>query len=493
MSMGRRRDNQVPMWVAYQELRASPGHRFYETLNGLLAEAGFDRRAEELCAPYFESDHTPGRRSTPPGVYFRMHLIGYFEGIESERGIEWRCADSLSLRQFLGLEPTDRVPDHSTLSRMRQRLPLEVHERAFLLVLGIVESKGLLKGRVLGVDSTYLRADASMKAIVRRDTKESYPEFLKRLCAEAGMENPTEEDGRRLDRKRKGRTTSNRDWESATDPDSRIARLKDGRTRAAYKPEHVVDLETGAIVGVQVHAADRADSATLEESLEGARQNLEHQREDRRSNEETVEDDEDVTDRKDRGPLGKGKHSAPRSTAVVTDKGYHKAVLLRRLKEQRYRSYIPERRRKGRCRWTDKGGRKTAAAFYENRARVGRRKGKALQRRRGEVLERTFAHVCETGGARRTRLRGRENVSKRYLLHVAGANLGLVMRSLFGSGTPRGWAGHVPAGLLHVVCSWLRLQITPRRRHKSFPARWRRVRPFTVACTLIRQDAPQRA
>lgn len=486
MSMGRRRDTQVPMWVAYDELRASPGHRFYETLNGLLAEAGFDRRAEELCAPYFESDHTPGRRSTPPGVYFRMHLIGYFEGIESERGIEWRCADSLSLRQFLGLEPTDRVPDHSTLSRMRQRLPLEVHERAFELVLGIVESKGLLKGRVLGVDSTYLRADASMKAIVRRDTRESYPEFVQRLCEEAGVENPTEEDARLLDRKRRGRTTSNRDWESATDPDSRIARLKDGRTRAAYKPEHVVDLETGAVVGVQVHAADRADSATLEESLEAAREHLEHVRAGPGSSEETVEDDEDVTDRK-------GKHCPPRSTAVVADKGYHKAALLRRLKEEGYRTYIPDRRRKGTRRWTDKGGRQTAAAFYENRARVSRGKGKALQRRRGEVLERTFAHVCETGGARRTRLRGRENVSKRYLLHVAGANLGLVMRSLFGSGTPRGWAEHAPTSLLHVVRSWFGLQTAPRRRYRATLGLWSHLRPLAGACTLIRHGVPQRA
>lgn len=492
MSMGRRRASQELMWVAYNEMEPGPGHRFYEALNDLLLEAGFDRSVEELCAGYFESDHTPGRRSTAPGVYFRMHLIGYFEGIESERGIEWRCADSLSLRRFLDVDPTDRVPDHSMLSRMRQRLPLEVHREAFGLILGIVEAKGLLRGRVLGVDSTYLRADASMKAIVRRDTKESYPEFVKRLCEEAGVENPTEEDARLLDRKRSGRTTSNRDWESATDPEARIARLKDGRTRPAYKPEHVVDLETGAIVGVQVHAADRADSATLEESLEGAQENLEHLRAEPDPGEKASEGDDD-SDREDQGPREGGTHSAPRSTAVVADKGYHKAALLLRLKELGYRSYIPDRRRKGTRRWTDKGGRKTADAFYENRARVGRGKGKALQRRRGEILERTFAHVCETGGARRTRLRGRENVSKRYLLHVAGANLGLVMRSLFGRGTPRGWAEHVTAALLHVVRSWLGLQATPRRRHRAIPGRWCRLRPLAVACTLIRYDVPQRA
>ena len=210
MSMGRRQKSQSPLWIAHNEITPGPGHRFYEKLNELLREASFDRHAEALCAPYYEAAHAPGRKSVAPGVYFRMHLVGFFEGIESERGLEWRFADSLSLRQFLGLSLTQRVPDHSTLSRTRQRLPLEVHQAVFALILGIVETKGLLKGRVLGVDSTYLRADASMKAIVRRDTKESYLEFVTRLAEEAGVPNPTAEDARRLDRKRKGKKTSNR-------------------------------------------------------------------------------------------------------------------------------------------------------------------------------------------------------------------------------------------------------------------------------------------
>jgi len=434
MSMGRRKPTQPSMWVTHDELPVGPGHRFYEKLNQLLRGSEFDKNVEELCAPYFDSDRKPGRRSIAPGVYFRMHLIGYFEGIESERGLEWRCADSMSLRDFLGIAITQRVPDHSTLSRMRQRLPLEVHQQAFGLILGIVNQKGLLKGRVLGVDSTYLRADASMKTIVRRDTKESYPDYVKRLAKEAGIENPTDEDARRLDRKRKGKKTSNMDWMSRTDTDARIAKLKDGRTRLAYKPEHVVDLETGAIVGVQVHKADQADTATVEESLETARRNLESQgvgdeRQDER-------DPAAGTGAPQEGPAEATTRQPP---ALVADKGYSKAAVLRRLKEKGYRTYIPERLHKGYRRWTDKGGAKTAAAFYQNRARVRRAKSKRLQRLRGEKLERTFAHVCETGAARRTRLRGRENVEKRYLLQVAAANLGLVMRSLFGLGTPRGW------------------------------------------------------
>ena len=439
MSMGRRQKSQSPLWIAHDEIAQSPGHRFYETLNALLREAGFDRDAEALCAPYYEAAHVPGRKSVAPGVYFRMHLVGFFEGIESERGLEWRFADSLSLRQFLGLPLTQRVPDHSTLSRTRQRLPLAVHQAVFALILGIVENKGLLKGRVLGVDSTYLRADASMKAIVRRDTRESYLEFVTRLATEAGVPTPTAEDARRLDRKRTGKKVSNEDWTSRTDPDARIAKLKDGRTRLAYKPEHVVDLETGAIVAVVVHGADAADPASVEASLTEAEANLQTAH---GNAPEAQPTDPPATDEGAPPPTGRRSHRK-----VVADKGYHKATLLRRLKAQHYRTYIPERRQAGRRRWTDKGGTPTAVAFHQNRARGLRPLGKRYHRWRAERTERTFAHVCETGGARRTRLRGRANVAKRYLLQAAGANLALVMRTLYGLGTPRGWADRAQEAL----------------------------------------------
>jgi transposase len=441
MSMGRRQKHQSPLWIAHDELAPSPGHRFYETLNALLRDAAFDQHAEALCAPYYEAAHVPGRKSVAPGVYFRMHLVGFFEGIESERGLEWRFADSLSLRQFLGLALTQRVPDHSTLSRTRQRLPLAVHQAVFALILGIVDAKGLLKGRVLGVDSTYLRADASMKAIVRRDTKESYAEFVLRLATEAGVPTPTAEDARRLDRQRKGKKTSNRDWVSRTDPDARIAKLKDGRTRLAYKPEHVVDLETGAIVAAAVHGADVADSASLEASRE-----------------DTVAEDPAPP-----AEAGTPPDSAQPGAKLVADKGYHKAALLRRLKAQHYRTYIPERRQAGRRRWTDKGGLPTAVAYHQNRARGLRPLGKRYHRWRAERVERTFAHVCETGGARRTRLRGQANVAKRYLLQAAGANLALVMRALYGLGAPRGWAARAQAAVLTLIAfalarlGWLRV------------------------------------
>jgi transposase len=429
MSMGRREGQQAPMWLSGPELARSPGHRFYEKLNELLSEAGFDRRVEQMCTPYFEADDKPGRPSIAPGVYFRMLFVGYFEGIESERGLEWRCADSLSLRSFLGVPMDERVPDHSSLSRMRTRLDRAVYDEVFGLVLGIVESKGLLRGKVAGVDSTYLRADASMKSIVRKDTGDDYTAYLKKLCEAQGIENPTVEDARRMDRARKGKKVSNKDWESPTDADARIVRLKDGRTRLGYKAEHVVDLDTGAIVAAEVYSADEADTATLRPSLEAARENVDAAR---------VESTRDGGHDDDDAPPPAAPTGEPRPTIeVVADKGYHKVELLFDLGRAEYRTYIPVPEQKGQRQFTDKGGLLAREAFHHNRARVRREKGKKLLRLRGERIERTFALACETGAHRRVRLRGRDNVRKRYIAHIAALNLGLVMRTLFGHGTPR--------------------------------------------------------
>lgn len=421
MALGRRQPKQGAMWVSSRGLAESPGHRFYEKLNELLAKHAFDEKTEALCAPFYEAAGTAGRPSIPPGVYFRMLLVGYFEGLESERGICWRCADSLSLRGFLGLGLTDAVPDQSTLSRTRKRLPEELFKQVFGLVLEMVAASGLLKGKVVGVDSTYLRADASMKSIVRRDTGESYADYIRRLAKEDGAVEPTVEDARRLDRSR-AKTTSNEDWQSATDEDARIARLKDGRTRLAYKAEHVVDMDSGVIIDATVHPADKADAATIVEAAERAR---------------------DVIDKDDDPPAPPTAASilpAGPVIEIVADKGYHKASVLRELKERGFRTFIPERKQRGNRRWTDKGGLLTADAFHQNRARVLRAKGKALQRRRGEMLERPFAHLCESGGMRRVRLRGTSNVAKRYQIQAMAANLAILMRKTFGFGTPRGLA-----------------------------------------------------
>lgn len=438
MSMGRRKAQQTPMWLAGPALARSPGHKFYEKLNELLKEADFDRRVEDLCAPYFEADDKPGRPSIVPGVYFRMLFVGYFEGIESERGLEWRCADSLSLRAFLGVQMNERVPDHSSLSRMRSRLEGEVYDEVFRLVLGIVEAKGLLRGKVAGVDSTYLRADASMKTIVRKDTGDNYAAYLKKLCEAQGIENPTAEDARRMDRKRPGKKTSNEEWESPTDADARIVRLKDGRTRLGYKAEHVVDLDTGAIVAAELYHADEADTATLRPSLEAARENVTVVRDEAKTEERRDDDD-------DEPPAAGATDDVRETMEVVTDKGYHKVDLLLELRRTEYRTYIPVPEQKGNRSFVDKGGMLARDAFHDNRKRVGRKKGKTLLKLRGELIERTFALACETGAHRRLRLRGRDNARKRYIAHVAALNLGLVMRTLFGYGTPREMAAAIAA------------------------------------------------
>jgi transposase len=436
MALGKRGEKQAPLWVGATQLPKSPGHRFYEKLNELLRESGFDAFAEAVCARHYEAAGTPGRPSIAPGTYFRLLLVGYFEGIESERGLEWRCADSLSLREFVGIMPGEKAPDHSTLSKTRKRLDGEVFEAVFQFVLGLVEQKGLLKGKVLGVDSTYLRADASMKSIVRRDTGEKYQEFLKRLAKDDGIEEPTAEDARRLDRKRKGKRTSNTEWRSPTDADAKIARLKDGRTRLAYKAEHVVDMETGAIVHAELHAADEHDTQTMMPNLDRARENIACSR---------IPDDDDEDP-----PAGMaGSDSGTDTIEVVGDKGYHKVELLLELKRAGYRTYIPERKQASR-RWRDKGI-YAQQAFQGNRDRVRRAKGRAHQRRRGEYLERTFAHCLETGGLRRLRLRGRSNARKRYLIHTAAMNLGLILRTMLGAGTPRQAAARAKGVLVLIL------------------------------------------
>jgi len=444
MAMGRKRPVQQPLFVRTDELGPAPRHRFYETLNAVLGEAGFDAFVEGLCEPHFAERGSQGRLSTPPGRYFRMLLVGYFEGIESERGICWRVEDSLSLKAFLGHAVHEQPLDHSTLSRLRSRLPLSVYHEVFRFVMRVLNQQGLLQGKVAGVDSTYLRADASMKNIVRRGSGEGYKGYLKRLAKESGIANPTDEDARNFDRTRK-KKTSNKEWISSTDPDAEIMRLKDGRTRLAYKAEHTVDMETGAVLAAEILPATTSDAESIITSIDEANANITAARAD--------EDDDDDDDDDDSTPL-----TTDAIEEVVGDKGYHKATTLQRFADEGVRTYIPERKQRGRRHWSKNGGRAAAVAVYRNRARTQTPKSKRYQRRRGELIERSFAHVCETGNHRRTRLRGRENVHKRYLLQAAAFNLGLVMRELVGRGTPRGLADAAAwllfvFGMLQEVCA----------------------------------------
>lgn len=414
MALGKRkRASQSQLWVATQNLTA-PGHPFYKKLNRVLDQHGFDECVEAQCAKYYSEG--VGRPGIPPGVYFRLLMIGYFEGISSERAIAWRVADSLSLRQFLGYELDQATPDHSSISRTRRLMDYQTHQEVFDWVLKVLAKTKLLKGKTLGVDATTLDANAAMRSIVRRDSGESYDEFLTELARASGIETPTREELAKVDKKRP-KKGSNKDWEHPHDPDARITKMKDGRTHMAHKVEHAVDMDTQAIVAVTLPSADEGDTESLPWTLLQTELNLE----------KVLQDPE----------AKKRLHDNP-SSEVVADKGYHSNEVLVNLSASGIRSCISEPDR-GRRRWKSKAD--ARQAVYANRRRIRGNRGQALRRKRGEFLERAFAHLFETGGMRRLFLRGRQNILKRLLIHVCGFNLGLLMRKLVGSGTPRGLKG----------------------------------------------------
>ena len=419
MAMRREGGVQGDLVVTWAEMPRSPGHAFYDRLQDLLSEAGFDAFVEETCRPFYAP--RMGAPSLPPGRYFRMHMVGYFEGIDSERGIVWRCSDSYSLRDFLRLANRDKVADHSWLSRTRSRLPHEVHEKVFGWVLNLVAERGLVRGERIGVDGSTMEANAALRTIVRRDTGETYREMLTRMARQSGVETPTIDDLARLDRKRQGKKLSNQDWTSKTDPEAKIARMKDGTTHLAYKPEHAVDLDTGVIVAAPIHSADEGDTTTLPGTLEAAARNL--------------------------AEVGLAP-TQKEPCVLVGDKGYHSREGLKDLEGGPWKTRIAEPTpANGYLRWH--GDDAARAAVYANRNRLKSAVGKAAMRKRGEVVERSFAHVLERG-MRRTWLRGRENVHKRYLVHIAGYNLGILMRALFGAGTPKQIAA-MKAAFLFVI------------------------------------------
>lgn len=445
MALGRRQIKQTDLFIPTAEIVKGPGHPFYTKLNELLAEAGFDDFVEKLCAKFYKDG---GRPSIAPGVYFRMLFIGYFEGLDSQRGIAWRCADSLALRAFLGVPLTEKTPVHASMTIIRQRLPEAIFEQVFVFVLRLLDQKGLLRGKTLGIDATTLEANAAMKTIVRKDNGADWQQYLRQLAKAEGLENPSDEELRRLDRKRKDKTVSNRDWKSPTDSESRITKMKDGRTHLAYKAEHAVDLQSQAIVAPLVTHADRSDPQSAPLTLTVAQANL----------------------------LLAG--SAAKVQEVVLDKGYHDNQWLVSCREQGVRTYIPERKQKRR-RWVDKPAQQQAA-FRANRRRVRTDKGRRLNRWRSERCERTFAHVCETGGGRRSWLRGINNVSKAYTVKCAAYNLGLLLRKAFGMSKPRNAAGG--ADLFWAFLAWvLSIAAIVRRKLVGLLVRYLGFRILNVA------------
>jgi transposase len=418
MATGKREDQQKqePLWIAHTELAAAPGHPFYEKLNELLDAERFDTFVEALSAKFYAPQF--GRPSLRPGVYFRLLLIGYFEGIEGERGIAWRVADSLALRRFLGIDLTERTPDHSTLSRTRRLIDLETHQQVFAWVLCLLADRGLLEGKRIGIDATTLEANAAMRNIVRRDSGESYNEFLTGLAKASGIETPTREDLARLDRKRKKRT-SNKEWKSPIDEDARVAKMKNGSTHLAHKAEHAVDMDSGAVVAVTLQAADLGDTMTVHETLAEAGMAVA----------ELVERDAELH------PEDDPKVNVDGIEELVADKGYHSGAVVKWVGENEVISYIPERKQAGKRNWDGKQAEQQAVEA--NHGRVTGDYGKQLLRRRGEFVERSFAHCYETGGMRRCTLRGHENILKRLLIHIGAFNISLILRAMLGAGKPR--------------------------------------------------------
>ena len=454
MAMGTRQTAQALLWVVTADLPASPGHPFYTRLNTLLDAHAFDTFVEGQCRRFYAP--VMGRPGLTPGRYFRLLLLGYFEGIDSERGIAWRAADSLAIRGFLRLPLDEPAPDHTTLSRTRRLIDVETHRDVFTWVQHRLVEAALLTGKTIGIDATTLEANAAMRSIVRRDTGDTYQAFLTGLATASGIDTPTRADLARLDRKRK-KKTSNKDWRHPWDPDAKVAKMKDGRTHLAHKAEHAVDLETGAIVAVTLQGADQGDTTTIVETVLAA------------------------TEQMEAAQIGVDE---PQSLdEIIADKGYHSNQTMVDLAAVGIRSYIAEPDR-GRRAWTKAP--EAQAPVYGNRRRIRGPRGRRLMRQRGEKIERSFAHVYDTGGMRRTHLRGHTNILKRLLIHAGAFNLGLVMRQGLGVGTPRGLQDRGSAVVAVLFALWSLMthtwtatrsrpsgsspSFTPEHRHELLPA-----------------------
>jgi transposase len=444
MAMGKRKRRQQTMWVAASDLPVSPGHPFYAKLNRALDAAGFDAYVEGRCRQFYAP--VLGRPGLSPGRYFRLLLVGYFEGLDSERGMAWRAADSLGIRGFLGLGLEEDAPDHSTISRNRRLIDVETHREVFTWIQERLAESGLLSGRTISIDATTLEANAAMRSIVRRETGETYPEFLKRLAKSSGIRTPSREALTRLDRRRR-KKGSNEEWTSPADPDAKITKMKDGRTCLAHKAEHAVDMATGAIVAVTIQGADQGDTTTLKSTLAQAERQIE------------------TVSRRTGGGHAEGLQE------VVADKGYHSTAVLIDLEDAGLRSYVAEPDR-GRRRWRDDV--EGQLAVYANRRRTRGSRGKRLQRARGERVERPFAHLYVTGRMRRTHLRGHDNILKRILIHSGAFNLALLIRQTCGVGTPRGLQGRAVAVFAHLIrlCRlWWAVKRPPASLHTQALAR----------------------
>jgi len=428
------RSEQKAFWTPTHQLPQASADSFYGRLDTQLTKLGFGQKVRELCEPFYD-DSGRGHPGVDPEVFIRMQMVGFFESLPSDRAIARRCGDSIEIRAFLGYSLTDRTPDHSTICRFRLRIPEEVFRSMFELILKAMKRSNLLKGRNLGVDSSIIEANASLASLVNRMTEEDYAEYVRRLAAESGIDPEDESAVRRFDKNRKDRKTSNKEWKNPHDEDAKITRTKRGNTRMGYQPEHVVDLETGAIVDARIRPADEGDAKDLSSRIEEAEERL-----------NAATDGDETT----------------KIVSLTADKGYYSTDELTILNEKDILTNIPNKKQ---TRVLDKLPPNKRKAVVQAEACSTCGAGKAFARKRAELVERSFAHLLDAAGFRRTTLRGRPNVNKRYLIGALSYNLSLLMRKIYGVGTPKqAFALRVAA-----LVAWF---LTYLRRHGWFTGSW---------------------
>ena len=397
---------QPEFWVATHQLAKSAKASFYSKLDETLESFGFAGKVRQLCAPAYKQTNV-GRPGIDPVVYLKMIMVGFFEDLPSERAIAARCADSIAIRRFLNYELDENTPDHSSLTIIRQRLGLEIYQKVFTLCLQALQEHGLLRGKHLGIDSSVMEANASLRALVNRNTAEQYWDYVKRLAAEQGIDPEDAAAVRKFDRQRPGKG-SNQDWKNPHDPDAKIGPRKHGGTDMIYKPQTVVDLNTGAVVQAEVQPGDHTDHQGLATTILEAQQRI---------NEVCGEAADALT-----------------VETVTADKGYYAVEQLQALQQEEIKTVIADPVSNRRLDKLQPEQRQAVqAALRSTRSKYG----KALLRRRGMHIERSFAHILDCGGMRRATLRGWENLNKRFKLATAFYNLSQLMRKLFGFGTPK--------------------------------------------------------
>ena len=394
-------EKQKEFWIETRRLPKLSAGGFFRKVEEVLAEIGFGEEVHRLCRPAY-SQRSDGRPGIDPVVYFKMLMVGFFENLPSERAIAARCEDSLAVRAFLGYGLDEATPDHSSLSVIRHRLPAEVYQAVFELILKALKECGLLKGRHVGIDSSVIEANASLKSLVVRNTEEAYWDYVKKLAQEAGIDPNDEKAVRQFDRKRPGKKLSNEQFKNRHDADAKISRQK-GKTDLIYKPEHSVDMDSGVIIQAQLVAADSADSVELPERIQSVQDCLER--------------------------LEPGK----KIKTVVADGNYHSLGNVCALQEAGLKVVIPD---------TNAAKRKEELltesqrkALHKARQSHQSKSGCQLMRMRGQHIERSFAHILDCGGMRKATLRGKVNLQKIYNFVSACYNLSQLLRKKFGCGT----------------------------------------------------------